>query len=149
MPSARASAEARGFSAEPATAGAPSGAGTRPEGQQQAVEGAGPGVKWDGGKVRMDLLPHAALLQMAEVLTVGLKKYPAENWRSVAGWRWRYYAAALRHLFAWWCGQRLDPDTGLPHLAHALCCVAFLAELDVEPCAPEPFAGSSPPRSQP
>lgn len=38
----------------------------------------------------------------------------------------RVYAAALRHLLAWWGGEDEDPETELSHLAHAACCVVFL-----------------------
>lgn len=34
--------------------------------------------------------------------------------------------AALRHLLAFIDGETLDPETGLPHLAHVRCCAAFL-----------------------
>jgi hypothetical protein len=83
------------------------------------------GYKADGAKPRLDLLPPDVLEGFAAVMTVGAKKYGDHNWRS--GMRWgRHYAAALRHLFAWWRGEDLDPETGLPHLDHAMCCIAFL-----------------------
>jgi hypothetical protein len=39
-----------------------------------------------------------------------------------------FFAALLRHLFAWWRGEELDPESGLSHLAHAGCCLMFLME---------------------
>jgi hypothetical protein len=88
------------------------------------------GVKFDGDKVRLDLLPFTALESVGVVLTYGAKKYAPDNWRKVPGWRWRYMGAALRHLFA---SRRSfdDPETGLPHLAHAACCVLFLLEQEL------------------
>lgn len=105
------------------------------------------GVKKDLGKPRYDLLPHAAVHEVVKVLNFGCQKYSAENWRKVPGWRWRYYGAALRHLTAWWMGEKNDPESGLHHLAHTLCCVAFLLELD-QIDAPDPWEGSksTPPR---
>lgn len=88
------------------------------------------GRKDDADKARWDLLPWAATRDVVDVLTVGARKYAPNNWRFVDGWRWRYHAAALRHLAAWALGERLDPETGLPHLAHATCCLLFLADLD-------------------
>jgi hypothetical protein len=38
----------------------------------------------------------------------------------------RYYGAALRHLNKWNSGVDVDDESGLPHLAHAGCCIAFL-----------------------
>jgi len=78
-------------------------------------------------KPRLELLPGAALEQIAEVLTYGAAKYEAHNWCRGARWG-RYFAALLRHLFAWWRGEDLDPETGMSHLAHAGCCLLFLME---------------------
>lgn len=82
-------------------------------------------VKHDEDKPRMDLLPMEALELVAKVLTFGAKKYGDHNWRK--GMKWgRLHAAALRHLSAWARGMDLDDESGLPHLAHAACCLLFL-----------------------
>lgn len=84
-----------------------------------------PGFKYDEEKIRTDLVPTDVVEELTKVLTLGAKKYSDRNWEK--GMRWgRPYAAALRHLFAWWRGEDYDPETGLSHLAHALCCVTFL-----------------------
>lgn len=88
------------------------------------------GRKDDAGKPRWDLLPFAALGDVARVLEFGARKYAPDNWRLVEGWRWRYTRAGLGHLVAFARGEKLDPESGLPHLAHAACCVLFLLELD-------------------
>lgn len=80
-----------------------------------------------GSKPRLDLLPTAAVEQIAAVLTYGAGKYEDNNWCRGARWG-RYYAALLRHVFAWWRGEDCDPETGLSHLAHAGCCLLFLME---------------------
>jgi hypothetical protein len=38
----------------------------------------------------------------------------------------RVFGAMMRHSWAWWRGERTDPESGLPHLHHAACCIAFL-----------------------
>lgn len=78
-------------------------------------------------KPRLELVPFAAVNDIAEVLTFGAAKYDANNWCRGARWG-RYFAALLRHLFAWWRGENLDAETGLSHLAHAGCCLMFLME---------------------
>ncbi len=88
------------------------------------------GRKDDAGKPRYDLLPARALRAVAEVLDYGAKKYAPDNWRKVKGWRWRYTRAGLGHLFSYASGERCDAESGLPHLAHAACCVLFLLELE-------------------
>jgi hypothetical protein len=95
------------------------------------------GQKFDDGKIRYDLIPLIAEELFARVLTFGARKYAPDNWKKVPNWERRYFAAARRHMSAWakWkflgIGSRLDPDTeNLPHLACAMCCVAFLLEQD-------------------
>lgn len=88
------------------------------------------GRKDDGGKARYDLLPGLALAGVVDVLTYGAKKYAPENWRLVADPGARYFAAAQRHLWAWRRGEQTDPESGLPHLAHAACSLMFLLELE-------------------
>lgn len=86
------------------------------------------GQKHDAGKDRWDLLPTRAVRSLVRVLAHGALKYGEGNWRLVPETRKRYYAAAQRHLTAWWEGETFDPESGLPHLAHAACCVLFLLE---------------------
>lgn len=91
----------------------------------RATREAEPGLKFDGEKTCLDLFPFEALEEISKVLTYGAKKYAAHNWRLGMSWS-RYYAACLRHLNAWNSGQDIDPESGLSHLAHAGCCMAFL-----------------------
>lgn len=85
------------------------------------------GRKDDNGKRRVDLLPFAALEQVADILAFGAAKYGENNWRGVK--RARYLAAALRHLFTYAQGEETDPESSLPHLAHAACSILFMLEL--------------------
>ena len=85
----------------------------------------GKGGKADRGKARYDLIPAEALEGMAQALTVGLDKYEDRNWEHGMDWG-RVYGALQRHLWAWWGGEEIDPESGLSHLHHAACCVAFL-----------------------
>lgn len=88
------------------------------------------GQKHDSGKPRYDLMPVHAEAEMVDVLTFGAGKYGAENWRKVE--RERYIAAAGRHRAAYRMGETNDPETGKHHLAHAMCCDAFVIELDLQ-----------------
>lgn len=87
------------------------------------------GLKFDTDKLDWWLVPQT-FEQVVRVLMYGAEKYAPDNWRKVQDWRKRYYNAARRHLEDWRHGERLDPESGLPHLAHALCCVLFLLALD-------------------
>lgn len=87
------------------------------------------GVKFDGDKPRMDLLDPYAIEQLSRVLTFGARKYAAHNWRKGIR-KSRLLAAALRHLFAYLRGEDQDPESGLSHAAHAMCCCMFLLGLE-------------------
>ena len=49
-----------------------------------------------------------------------------DNWQLVPDATRRYTDALMRHVEAWREGERLDPESKLPHLAHAICCALFL-----------------------
>lgn len=76
------------------------------------------GTKYDELKARFELIPSAPLKQLAEVYTMGAEKYAPRQWEQGMDWG-RLYAAAHRHLNAFWSGQDLDEESALPHLAHA------------------------------
>lgn len=86
------------------------------------------GLKYDTGKVRLDLLPPEAVMGLGEVLTYGASKYGPNNWQQVEPER--YEAALLRHLMAWKSGSPVDEESGISHLKHVLCNAAFLVALE-------------------
>lgn len=88
------------------------------------------GYKKDAGKPRPALMATGALIELSKVLQYGANKYDDDNWRH--GMRWRRVAdAGLRHLLAWLGGEKMDPETGLPHLAHCMCNIMFLLEYEL------------------
>jgi len=96
------------------------------------------GRKFDGGKLRYGLIPPLAQQEMVKVLTFGAEKYEPDNWKYVEGSITRYFDAMERHVWAWKMGEELDPESGIHHLAHAMCCLAFLYEHDVKYTKKEP-----------
>ena len=90
------------------------------------------GIKYDSEKPKMNLLPPKAIVEISKVLTFGAEKYDAENWRKLDDLQNRYTAGALRHIFAHMDGEELDPETNLSHLAHAMCCLLFKLEIELE-----------------
>ena len=82
-------------------------------------------IKHDQGKDPWHLIPWDALREVTKVLAYGAKKYSPNNWCKGADWH-RYQRAAMEHLISWSQGEDKDPDTGLNHLAHCMCCILFL-----------------------
>ena len=79
-------------------------------------------------KVQLDLVPPTAVIYLALAMQDGARKYGPFNWRSKKVKASIYHAAALRHLLAWFDGEELAADSGKPHLAHALACLAILVD---------------------
>jgi len=75
-----------------------------------------PGLKFDYGKERYDLIPGDSLDQLAHVYTYGASKYADNNWRKGMSWG-RCFGAMMRHAWAWWRGEKLDEESGCHHLA--------------------------------
>jgi hypothetical protein len=92
-------------------------------------------TKHDTGKRRWSLLPQGTVERVIDVLEYGAAKYGINNWKTVPDARTRYYDASMRHLSAWRDGERADPESGLPHLAHAVCSLLFLSWFDETPPA--------------
>lgn len=87
------------------------------------------GLKHDGGKPRLDLVPPEIIEAVGTVMTHGAEKYGEASYRNVEPKRYR--AALMRHICKWLKDPYgKDEDSGLPHLWHVACNVAFLLELD-------------------
>lgn len=94
------------------------------------------GIKHDQQKNRMDLLPFESLEEIARVLTYGAIKYAPDNWKKVPDAQARYEAALLRHFSAHKRGEKIDPESGLSHLAHVGCNALFLIWFNVSKIVP-------------
>jgi len=83
------------------------------------------GRKDDQGKLPWHLLPPDAIDEILKVLEFGAGKYGERNWEKGMAWS-RPFSALMRHMWAWWRGEQVDPETGITHLAHAGCCIIFM-----------------------
>ena len=91
------------------------------------------GVKLDSGKNRLGLVFKGfsnALWQVGEVGTFGANKYTDNGWQSVENGKYRYTDALLRHLFRYFNGEKIDDESGLPHLAHLAWNALAILELE-------------------
>lgn len=89
-------------------------------------------MKFDGDKLRYDLLPPGPIKEIVKVLTDGARKYKPGNWMDCDDPD-RYIAALQRHLELYRAGEIIDPDSGSPHLAHVATNAIFLMHLGYEP----------------
>ena len=88
-------------------------------------------AKHDEGKPMLSLVPTGIDYAIEKVRRYGCEKYPEggkDNWRQVDIQRhWeavlRHTTAARENLF------KIDPESGLPHVYHAACDLAFVIEM--------------------
>lgn len=83
------------------------------------------GKRFDGDKIRLELLPFDALEEVGKVLTFGAKKYGDRNWELGFNYS-RVLGCLCRHVFAYARGEKIDSESGLSHMAHAACNVLML-----------------------
>lgn len=79
-------------------------------------------------KASFHCIPPVALVQLGAVCKNGADKYGVMNWREHAVTYSVYHNAILRHLFAIQDGEWLDPESGLPHLAHIMAGAAIVLD---------------------
>jgi len=89
-------------------------------------------LKKDSGKPRLTLVPRQIIFDIAKIREYGVSKYgDSDSWKRVE--LQRYRDAAYRHFLAYLDDPKgIDKESGLTHLAHLACNIAFLCELEKE-----------------
>ena len=87
----------------------------------------GKGLRYNEGKTQLDLIPPSVLEGLGKVLTFGAMRYGANNYRRGMKWS-NVINSLLRHINAFRDGEDFDKESGLSHLDHAMCNLAFLKE---------------------
>lgn len=84
------------------------------------------GAKSDAGKLQLSVVPPEIIESVARVRAYGNAKYAdPDNWRRVLPDK--FHEALLRHILkSWEDPYAVDPESGLLHLEHAACNIAFL-----------------------
>jgi len=82
------------------------------------------GVKADGAKPDLTLIPREAIEEMGKALTAGAKKYSRYNYRDGMDIT-RPIAAALRHTYQFLDGEDIDEETQCIHLGNAMAGLAM------------------------
>lgn len=94
------------------------------------LSGDGSVAKADSGKPKLTLVPRQIIFDIARVREYGTAKYhDPDNWKRVEIERYR--DAAFRHFMAYLDDPKgVDAESGLPHLSHLACNIAFLCEME-------------------
>lgn len=79
-------------------------------------------------KPSLSKCPPSAILYMALGFMDGARKYGPFNWRGNKVSASIYIDACKRHLDSWFDGEECASDSGFPHLAHALACIAIIVD---------------------
>ncbi|CAB5156561.1 hypothetical protein UFOVP150_76 [uncultured Caudovirales phage] len=79
-------------------------------------------------KMPMHLWPTTATAYGCIGLMNGACKYGRTNWRHSGVKASTYYDAIRRHLDAWWEGEEVDTDDGVPHLSALLAGLAIIVD---------------------
>jgi hypothetical protein len=85
----------------------------------------GSGARFNDDKPDFSLIPLVTMEDEARVWMYGKNKYAAWNWAKGMAWSVPL-ACLMRHMAAWQRGEEVDAESGLPHLAHAMCNLRML-----------------------
>lgn len=80
-------------------------------------------------KAPISTVPCNVMLEVGLAMLEGGCKYGRHNYRKAGVRASVYYDAVVgRHLFGWWEGQDLDPDSGLSHITKAIAGLVVLRD---------------------
>jgi hypothetical protein len=96
-------------------------------------------------KAPMSTVPANVLAEIGVAMLEGSCKYGRHNYRSAGVRSSVYYDGVMRHLMAWWEGEDIDPDSGMPHIVKAITSLVVLRDAQHQ----KMLADDRPPRSAP
>jgi hypothetical protein len=95
----------------------------------ETIKTSSTGAQKAGNLERYDLIPAEPLRKLAEHYGRGAQKYADRNWEKGYDWS-QSFAALNRHLWQFWAGEDIDPETGSPHMVavawHAFALVEYM-----------------------
>lgn len=83
-------------------------------------------------KAPLSVVPMPVVAEMGLGMMEGALKYGRHNYRAVGVRSSVYFDATMRHLISWWEGEDVDPDSGMSHIAKALCSLAVLRDAQIQ-----------------
>lgn len=76
----------------------------------------------------MSVVPMTVLAETGVAMVEGMLKYGRHNYRDAGILSSIYIDAALRHIFKFWEGQDLDPDSTINHITKAIASLIVLRD---------------------
>ncbi|VWC95663.1 hypothetical protein BLA39750_02204 [Burkholderia lata] len=83
-------------------------------------------------KAPMSTVSAPVMAELGVAMLEGAAKYGRHNYRAVGVRTSVYYDAALRHLFSFWEGEDIDPDSGMPHIVKAIASLTVLRDAQIQ-----------------
>lgn len=90
------------------------------------------------------LVPAKAVAELGLAMFEGARKYGRHNYRALGARASVYLDSVYRHLAAWYCGQAIDPESGIHHLSKAAAGLTILLDCHHN----EVLVDDRPPRSK-
>jgi len=79
-------------------------------------------------KAPMSTVSAPVMAEIGVAMLEGACKYGRHNYRAIGVRASVYYDATLRHLFSWWEGEDVDPDSGMSHVTKAITSLVVLRD---------------------
>jgi hypothetical protein len=83
-------------------------------------------------KAPMSTVSAAVMAEVGVAMLEGAAKYGRHNYRAVGVRASVYYDATIRHLFSWWEGENIDPDSGMSHITKAIASLVVLRDAMIQ-----------------
>lgn len=96
-------------------------------------------------KAPMSTVSAAVMAEIGVSMLEGAAKYGRHNYRSAGVRASVYYDATIRHLFSWWEGENVDPDSGMSHITKAITSLVVLRDAMIQGKVTDDRAPSSAP----
>lgn len=82
-------------------------------------------------KPPLHCLSGPVVFELGLAMLEGARKYGSHNYRSMGVRASVYFDAAMRHLWSWWEGEDVDPDSGQSHLIKAMACLLVVRDSQI------------------
>jgi hypothetical protein len=79
-------------------------------------------------KAPLSTVPLPVIAELGVAMAEGMVKYGRHNYRAVGVRASVYFDATMRHMFSWWEGEDIDPDSQLSHVTKAIASLCVLRD---------------------